>query len=460
MNKSPGIKKWRTRCAIAAALILIVLLVFEHQLHAPGIRMGKPLPQGKVRPQLVNAGDIALLLAPDGSLWAWGGTQSKLAWNGTGSRLMGVFPQPSISEVPLRVGADSDWTQVASGGSYTVALKSDGSLWAWGWNGEGEVGQANLTNHYGAPTRIGRETNWTQICAGVAHTVALKIDGSLWAWGFNNRGQLGDGTTNNISVPSMIGVDRDWQAIAAHVNNTLALKRNGTIWRWGSQSNSGNELLTPTQMEPGTNWQAISAYDFNLLALKTDGTLWLSSMLVGAGVYINAASAFASGHTDNFTQVGRDQDWIEIHAGWISFFARKNDGSWWGCGLNYEGQLGLGTHVLCAPSPRRLPFSFEPWVFAPGQGTTLLLGLDGKLWTWGRRLGLSGPSATRQKFEAFLAPAVKRFPAFRFLIKSDIDQTPHLLWELPPEVRRSLGTGPNGSTNDPTTAHPAGPSHE
>jgi len=89
-----------------------------------------------------------------------------------------------------------------------------------------------------------------------------------------------------------------------------------------------------------------------------------------------------------------------------------------------------------------------------------LLGKDGKLWTWGRRLGVEKPSAARKKFEDLIAPAVKRFPSLDFLIKSDIDQTSRLLLELPPEVRRSLGSAPNGVTNHLTSAHPADTTHK
>src|SRR5580692_9609600 len=99
-------KIWLTRGAVAAGLIGIVLLVVLHQLHAPPISMGQPLQPGKVTPQLVNAGDTAVLLAPDGSLWAWGGT---IFSN------MNVLPQPAISQVPLRVGSDTDWMRVSCG---------------------------------------------------------------------------------------------------------------------------------------------------------------------------------------------------------------------------------------------------------------------------------------------------------------------------------------------------------
>src|ERR1700733_77488 len=240
-------KKLLTRFAVAAALILTVLLVVMLQPQAPAIRTGKPLPPGKVRPQLVFAQDTAVLLAPDGSLWAWGGDLFKLK---------NVFPLPAISQVPLRVGLDSNWTQVAAGAMHVVALKNDGSLWSWGMNDEGQVGQGKLTNYIGTPTRIGTETNWTQVSANFTHSLALKNDGSLWAWGGNSEGELGDGTTNNRAIPTRIGTARDWRAIAASNARNFALKKNGTLWVWGHHGGSND--LTPRQIAPDTNWLALS----------------------------------------------------------------------------------------------------------------------------------------------------------------------------------------------------------
>jgi alpha-tubulin suppressor-like RCC1 family protein len=442
-------KKWLTRCAVAAAMILIALLVLVRQPNAPGIQTGKPLPPGKVRPQMVQAWQAAVLLAPDGSLWAWGGTTDGGAAKYS---LMSVFPRATVLQFPRRIGLDSDWSEVASGVQHTVALKNDGSLWAWGWNGQGEVGQANLSNHYGAPTRIGAETNWTQISAGTGFSLALRNDGSLWAWGRNDEGQLGDGTTNNRFVPAMIGTDRDWRTIAASGSASFALKNNGTLWGWGSAYGFTNNDLAPKQIGPGMTWLAISANDFTLLALNADGTLWLKS----PNAHI-VASAFVSSPTWNFTQIGRDNDWNEIHAAVNSFFARKKEGSWWACGQNDHGQLGLGTNMTKMRSPQCLTFGFDPWAFAPGWGTTLLLGKDGKLWTWGIRLGADNPGALQKRIHAMLAPFVRRFPALGFLgrTKSAIDQTPRLLWELPPQLRRSLGPAPKSATNNLTPGHPA-----
>ena len=226
-----------TRRALAPALILIVLLVVVLlQPTAPGIRMGKPLPPGKVKPQLVHSAMSALLLAPDGSLWGWG----VLTFPPQKTPSLKAPPLNVISPVPLRIGADSDWSQAACGWNHTVALEEDGSLWAWGANGEGEIGQGNFTNSYSTPTRIGADTNWTEICAGMIHNLALKNDGSLWAWGDNGFSQLGDGTTNNRSVPTRLGPGRDWKMIAADDASSFALKSNGTVWGWGWFSGNWN----------------------------------------------------------------------------------------------------------------------------------------------------------------------------------------------------------------------------
>jgi hypothetical protein len=419
-------------------LILTVLLVLVLQPDAPAIRTGKPLPPGKVRPQLVIAQDTAVLLAPDGSLWAWGGDQFKLK---------NVFPQPAISQVPRRVGLDSDWTQVAAGVTHVVALKNDGSLWSWGMNDQGETGQGSLTNYIATPTRIGTETNWTQICANFTHSLALKNDGSLWAWGGNSEGELGDGTTNDRAIPTRIGTARDWRMIVASCARDFGLKKNGTLWVWGLHGTRHD--LTPRQIAPDTNWLAFSDCGGALMALKTDGTLWLE----GPYAY-KVAPAFVSGPTENFVQVGRDRDWTEVYVRAYLFYGRKKDGSWWGCGNNGRGELGLGPKVRAVASPQRLPFDFDPWAFATEWGTTLLLSKDGKLWTWGCRIGMGEPGAVRQKFETFAAPAMKRIPFLGFLIKSDINYAPHLLWELPPEVQRSLRTAPATAANNATTTPP------
>ena len=123
--------------------------------------------------------------------------------------------------------------------SHTIALKKDGSLWAWGYNRLGQLGDGTTTRR-DIPVRIGTETDWSAIAAGHSHTIALKMNGSLWAWGSNWLGQLGDGTGgnrddfHNYNVPVQIGTETEWSAIATGYAHTIALKKDGSIWAWGS----------------------------------------------------------------------------------------------------------------------------------------------------------------------------------------------------------------------------------
>lgn len=427
----------RHRVLIIAVATLLVLIVLWIALFAPSrtpkgvekFSVGSPLPAGKSAPQLVNTWDAAILLAPDGSLWIWGGSQFQL--NGPVSKRV-------ITPIPFRLVPGKDWRSVAGGFGHVVALKADGSLWAWGDQLCGAVGVAQRTNSLAAPiaqpTRIGIETNWALITGGIGHSLALKNDGSLWAWGQNNSGQLGDGTISNKFSPIQITTEHDWKAIAAGAFNSFALKQDGTLWRWGLDPITGGSKndLTPTQIGTDTNWVSLSSGDYCLLALKSDGTLWLQGQNAHA-----TASAYANASVSNLVQIGQDKDWTEVYAGQSYFFARKKDGSWWVCGGNSSGQLGLGT-TDSSGSPAPLPLQFEPWAFAPGYANTLLLAGDGKLWTWGNRLGYCRSINPVKNVINVISQAL---PGHRTIFKpkgEKNDVVPFKLWELPPEVRNSL----------------------
>lgn len=130
-------------------------------------------------------------LKTDGSLWAWS----------SGSNQTAPAPAP--------ISSDHDWAAITAGPSYSAALKQDGSLWTWGVNWSGQLGNgtAEATND---PAQVGSDNDWVLITAGSAHTVAQKADGSLWAWGGNASGQLGIGTTEGTNVPVRVGTNNDW----------------------------------------------------------------------------------------------------------------------------------------------------------------------------------------------------------------------------------------------------------
>jgi alpha-tubulin suppressor-like RCC1 family protein len=153
-----------------------------------------------------------------------------------------MFGNKSPSVSPIKVDTNV-WTSVACGGSHTVAVKYDGTLWGWGLNGYGQVGDGTTTDRT-APVQIGTDTNWASVSCGENHTIAVKTTGTLWAWGYNNVGQLGDGTTTNRTAPVQIGSDTNWSKIAAGPRHNMAIKTTGTLYAWGQ--NGGGQFGVET----------------------------------------------------------------------------------------------------------------------------------------------------------------------------------------------------------------------
>lgn len=133
-----------------------------------------------------------------------------------------------------------------AGSWHTIAIKTDGSLYAWGNNYHRQLGVGSDAR-YPSPVRIGSST-WRVASAGAAHTVAINTDGSLWAWGRNDKGQLGDGTTTDRSFPTRIGTGADWQVISAGAFYTVAIKKDGSFWAWGT---AVQERMTWFQADDG-----------------------------------------------------------------------------------------------------------------------------------------------------------------------------------------------------------------
>ena len=198
----------------------------------------------------------------------------------------------------MQIGTATNWSQVSVGGdisSQSLAIKSDGTLWAWGGGANGKLGTGNTANQL-FPVRIGTDTNWSQVSAGYFHSLAVKSDGTLWAWGSAKDGQLGTGNTTQQNSPVQIGIATNWSQVSAGLFHSLALKSNGTLWAWGWNTlgalgtGTTTDQLSPVQIGKATNWAKISA-EYHSLALVAASAGIDKNEIKNFAVYPNPANS-------------------------------------------------------------------------------------------------------------------------------------------------------------------------
>ncbi|WP_295451380.1 CARDB domain-containing protein [uncultured Thiodictyon sp.] len=316
----------------------------------------------------IAAGSMySLAIKPDGDLWAWGNNWFGKLGDGTAT--------DRWRPVQVLTGVAA----VAGGANHTLTLRTDGSLWAWGGNDFGQLGNGTTSNdsytYPSTPTEV--LTGVAAVTAGHIHSLAIKIDGSLWTWGYNKFGQLGDGTTTDRSSPLQVLTGVAAVATGGY-GHALAIKTDGSLWAWGEntygQLGDGTHTtrLVPVPVMSGV--VAIGAGWGYSMALKTDGSLWAwGHGLLGDGKTTDSLSPILvlSGVTAVTTGVSHT-------------LAIKTDGSLWAWGSNGFGQIGDGT-----TTNRLSPVHVMDGVSAVAASTsshTLAMKTDGSLWAWGRNV--------------------------------------------------------------------------
>jgi alpha-tubulin suppressor-like RCC1 family protein len=314
----------------------------------------------------------------DGSVWAWG--------DNTSGQLGNDSPLEYAS--PVRVPGLTDVAAVAAGHIHTIAVKSDGSVWAWGLGHTGQLGDGTGSNR-SSPVKLPGIAGVVSVAAGFGHTVAVKSDGSVWAWGYNDYGQLGDGTTANrwspVQVPGIGGV----VSVAAGYGHTVAVKSDGSVWAWGyngfGQLGDGTTTngWSPIHVPDISGVVSVAAGFGHTVAVKSDGSVWAWGYnrfgQLGDGTATNRWSPVQvpgiGGIIDVAAGAGAVQDGVHT-------VALKSDGSVWGWGWNHFGQLGDGTGVTSS-SPVQVVGLTGVTAVAAGAMHSLALKTNGNAAAWG-----------------------------------------------------------------------------
>ena len=302
--------------------------------------------------------NTAMATTTDRKLYYWG--QGNAGRSGTG------VENPNSVSSPVQIGALTNWSTMTVLSETVVAVKTDGTLWSWGGNSYGEQGRNNTASS-SSPSAVGSLTDWSVVHSGeTGAVVALKTDSTIWTWGRDQFGMLGQNTLNiNKSSPTQVGAGTDWYKIASGSYHMGAIKTNGTLWLWGSndqgQLGQNNKVYvsSPVQVGALTTWASLTCGRAITMAVKTDGTLWAWGRNGGGSLGINNTIPRSSP-----VQVGSQTNWKTPSVSRYSSIVTKTDGTMWSWGANFQGELGR-TNLAYSSSPIQVG-SETNWDFATG----------------------------------------------------------------------------------------------
>ena len=346
-----------------------------------GVDIGTPLVEKSYLldryPELVDTFKQA-------GLWTWG--RNTFGQLGDNSIVNKSSPVQTVS-------GGTNWKQVGVGSHFSVAIKTDGTLWTWGRNTFGQLGDNSIVNKSSPVQTISGGTNWKQVAVGDSQCVAIKTDGTLWTWGSNSFGCLGDNTTTSRNSPvQTIASGTNWKYAASGTEGSAAIKTDGTLWTWGANNlgqlgdGTTTSKSSPVQtISTGTNWKQVSCGFNSMAAIKTDGTLWLW----GSGTFGQLGNGTTTSKSSPVQTISGGTNWKQVVSSSYLNAAIKTDGTLWTWGANSDGQLGDGT-TTSKSSPVQTISTGTNWKQVSagvGQVMTGAIKTDGTLWLWGNNAG-------------------------------------------------------------------------
>src|SRR5690606_25445928 len=318
-----------------------------------------------------------IAVSQDSTLWAWGKNDHGYIGDGTTTE----------KHTPVQISTETGWEHISAGRLHNVAIKSDGTLWAWGNNFDGQTGNGTSNNNVLYPMQIGIDTDWKEASAGDHGSVAVKTDGTLWTWGKNTHGYLGNGMAENYQnlVPTQVGTETDWKSVSGKDRHCLAIKNDGSLWAWGRNfygqlgigtSGNGTDSYTPVQVGTATDWKRVEGISEFSYALKENNTLWAWSSAGRLGIT-----------TTQPIQVGTHNDWKTVSVfsdgSGSAVLLTKENGTLWAWGSDYLQRLGNGTQQEDYQSPTQIGTETD-WVSASiGYYQSNAIKADGTFWAWG-----------------------------------------------------------------------------
>jgi alpha-tubulin suppressor-like RCC1 family protein len=341
----------------------------------------------------------ACSLAGDGRIWCWGDS---------GSGQLGYTPVVD-NTVPTEIDDTLIWSTLASGTAHTCAIKPDDTLWCWGDNTAGQLGHTPTDNTI--PSQVDN-SQWASVAANGDHTCAIKATkSSLWCWGDNTYGQLGQDptTTPTIITPTEVDTGTTWSSVATGIDHSCGIQSDDTLWCWGNNDEgqlgdgSNNQSLTPKQIGSDTDWSALSLGNQFTCAIKQGGSLWCWG--------INTDSQLGHTPADNKvpSKVGVSQKGMVSAGNKHACAIKTNDLSLWCWGDNTAGQLGQGDTAVHADPVQEITAS--QWLAVSARGDyTCAIRIDTTLWCWGdngsAQLGNGGLTTQRSNPTLIASDAV------------------------------------------------------